>query len=364
MRSRASITVDLASRSYPVHVGTGMGEDLATAIADAVGTAKVAVIMDANLGRLYSARLASQMDLAGVRHQIHLIPPGETSKSLGRAAWLHRRLIAQGLDRSSAVVAVGGGVVGDLAGFVASTFLRGVELYQVPTSLLAMVDSAIGGKNGVNLKSAKNSVGTIWQPRSVWVDLDYLQTLPSDEFRHALAEVAKYALAMDAELFDLLSARAADLLGRDQALLARVIRRCIEIKAQVVSQDEFDAGKRAVLNYGHTVGHALEQASGFALPHGDAVALGMRAAAQISARTRRCGPEVPERQHQLLVSLGLPQESPVVSRAAVLRAMTRDKKVRAGRLQWVLLSRIGDVLWEQQVDRDVVVEAVDMVLGR
>jgi len=272
-----------------------------------------------------------------------VVPAGEASKDGARLFDLYAAALAAGLDRRGLVVALGGGVVGDLAGFAAATFLRGVRCVQAPTSLLAMVDSSVGGKTGINLPEGKNLVGAFHQPALVLADTDALRTLPRREFVSGLAEVVKYGAIRDAAFLDAIAADAPALLAGDAAAVARAVRRSCEIKAGVVAGDEREeSGLRAVLNFGHTLGHAVESVAGYGTwLHGEAVAIGMAYAARLSVRLAGLGPEAAARLEGLLAALGLPGSAPGLSWAALRRAMGVDKK-SAGRVpRFVLLEALG-----------------------
>jgi 3-dehydroquinate synthase len=231
--------------------------------------------------------------------------------------------------------------VGDLAGFAASVWLRGIRLVAVPTTLLAMVDSSIGGKTGVNGTRSKNAIGTFWPPSAVVADVACLETLPPPAYRDAFAEVVKYGVAMDRGIFELLQEERPRLLGGDRRVLERVVFRCVTAKALVVARDERERGPRAILNYGHTAGHALEAATGFRISHGRAVAFGMRVAAKVALSLELCGPRLVEAQDELLTAYGLPDRAPAADPARVLAAIEHDKKARRGRVAWVMPRRLG-----------------------
>jgi 3-dehydroquinate synthase len=258
------------------------------------------------------------------------------------------------------VLAIGGGVVGDLAGFVASTFARGLQFFQVPTTLLAQVDSSVGGKVGINLPGAKNMVGAFWQPRGVRIDVDVLATLPDREYRAGLAEVVKYGVILDAEFFAFLEQSVAAINAHDPAVLTRVIERCCRLKADVVEQDECElTGLRAVLNYGHTFAHAFEAAGAYGLLlHGEAVAIGMECAARLAHRMNRIDDEFLSRQTALLTALHLPTEVPDFDGDELVRIMRRDKKVDEGQLRFVLPARLGHVELVKDVRVSDVIEAL------
>jgi len=274
---------------------------------------------------------------------------------------LWNALLAEGADRQSVVVAIGGGVVGDLAGFVAATFARGLDFFQVPTTLLAQVDSSVGGKVGVNLPGAKNMVGAFWQPRGVLIDVDVLQSLPSREYLAGLAEVVKYGVILDAEFFAYMEAHADAINAKDAAVLTHIVERSCRLKADVVEHDERElTGLRAVLNYGHTFAHAFEALGDYeTLLHGEAVAAGMRCAARLAARLGRIDSAVVDRQEALLAALGLDVDAPTVEGQDLLRAMHRDKKVSAGKLRFILPDRIGHVALVGDVPDEDVLAALE-----
>lgn len=306
----------------------------------------------------YASVVASALRDADHDVCVLTVPTGEESKSLDEAARLCRELVRAGLDRGSAVLALGGGVIGDLAGFVAATLFRGVAFVNVPTTLLAQVDSSIGGKTGVNLPEGKNLVGTFYQPRLVMADVLTLRTLPAREFRSGLAEVVKHAMIGDAELFRLLEEDAEKILARDPATLEAVIARNCAIKARVVEQDEREAGLRALLNFGHTVGHAVEAGLGYgAVTHGEAVAYGMLVAATLSVRRGLCAPADASRLEALLRRFDLvPTVRP--SPELLETYIVRDKKMRDGVLQFVLTAGVGSATFAPISDRKDLREAL------
>lgn len=291
-------------------------------------------------------QVAASLADAGVTVDLVVVEPGEMSKSTETADELWQKLLDLGADRKSVVAAVGGGVVGDLAGFVAATYARGLSLVQIPTTLLAQVDSSVGGKVGINLPGGKNMVGAFWQPLGVLIDTDVLATLPPREYRAGLAEVVKYGVILDAKFFDYLERHADGLTARRADVLQHTIARSCELKALVVSQDEREeTGVRAVLNYGHTFCHAFETLTGYEkLLHGEAVSIGMLCASRLAERLGRIDASVTARQQTLLKQLGLPTDVPdELESEAILRVMSRDKKVEHGRLRFVLPSRLGHV---------------------
>lgn len=339
------VRVALGERSYDIEVGAGRLARIG-ALATSLGkVSRAVVITDANVQEPYALPAAESLSAAEIDVDIISVEPGEESKSVEVAAGLWIGMLELGADRQTVVVAVGGGVVGDLAGFVAATFLRGLRFVQVPTTLLAQVDSSVGGKVGVNLPEGKNMVGAFWQPIGVLIDPDVLRTLPDREYRAGLAEVVKYGVILDAEFFGILEERVDQINARDPHCLAQVITRCCRLKADVVEADEFErSGRRAILNYGHTFAHAFETLSGYGnVLHGEAVAMGMTCAARLAQRLRRVDEEFVARQTALLERLQLPFVPPKVDADSALKVMAHDKKVSHGELRFVLPSRLGEV---------------------
>ncbi|MEQ8849218.1 3-dehydroquinate synthase [Botrimarina sp.] len=344
--STATVRVELAERSYDILIGAGL-LDRVTEFVDARGGARhVAVVTDTNVDGLYGDAVADRFVDAGVEAHVLVVDAGETSKSPDVAADLWQTMVDEGCDRQTVVVAVGGGVVGDIAGFIAATFARGLTFFQFPTTLLAQVDSSVGGKTGVNLEGAKNMVGAFWQPRGVLVDTDVLSTLPDREFRAGLAEVVKYGVILDADFFGWLEASADAIVARDAGALRRVIQRSCQLKAQIVQLDETEqTGARAKLNYGHTFGHALEAATGYEqLLHGEAVSIGMVCASRMAELMGRITADETNRQLSLLRRFGLPVKLPRgIDLGELSSLMWRDKKVHDGEIRFVLPSRLGEV---------------------
>ena len=319
------------------------------------------IITDENVQEPHALRAAESLVAEKIDVAVVAVKPGEESKSVDVAAGLWQGLLQLKADRSSLVVAVGGGVVGDLAGFIAATYARGVRFLQVPTTLLAQVDSSVGGKVGVNLPEAKNMVGAFLQPLGVLVDAATLDTLPPREYRSGLGEVVKYGVILDAELFAYLEAHADELTRRDPQTLIHVIARCCQLKADVVRLDEREeTGHRAVLNYGHTFAHAFETLTGYGkLLHGEAVAIGMDCAARLAEQLGRVDGAFVRRQRALLESLGLSLRLPKIAPERVAAAMMHDKKVQHGRLRLVLPDRLGHVELVSDVSPEDVREAME-----
>lgn len=333
------LIIDSPSGGYPVLIGTNLGRELRNVVTrlDPTGAA---IVTDTNV-RPWANKVAKTIKRVGLKTAIHAVPASERSKSLAQLDTVLSFLERERIDRGGIVIAVGGGTVGDLAGLAASIWHRGVRLVAVPTTLLAMVDSSIGGKTGVNGRRSKNAIGTFWQPSAVISDLASMESLPEPGYRDAFAEVVKYAVAMDRGLFDLLQRNTPRLVDRDLSLLERVVFRCVAAKALVVAKDERDRGPRAILNYGHTAGHALEAATGFRVSHGRAVAFGMRVAARIAVSMDLCSKRVAESQDELLEALGLPDRMPHADPKRLLAAIAVDKKARRGKVAWVMPRRIG-----------------------
>ena len=356
------IRVNLAERSYDIEIASGNLQRLGAFAAERGRTTHAVVITDENVQEPYAMRATESLVRAGIDVELIAVPPGETSKSIAAAADLWREMLDLGADRRTIVVAVGGGVVGDLAGFVAATFARGLRFIQAPTSLLAQVDSSVGGKVGINLPAAKNMVGAFYQPAGVLIDTATLATLPANEYRSGLAEVVKYGAILDAEFFAYLESHAAEIIARREDVLARVVARCCRLKADVVEHDEREeTGLRAVLNYGHTFGHAFESLAGYGkLMHGEGVAIGMCCAARLAQRLGRVDAEFVARQQKLIESFGLPTAVPNIDREKILAAMQHDKKVAHGKLKFVLPDRLGHVESVGEIDPKEVSAALDV----
>jgi len=354
--------VELGDRSYPVTVGSGVALSVAEHVPSTA--TRVAVVADRAVLAM-ARRLAASMRGAGRQVSLVALAGGEGVKTWYAAGRLVARFAALGLDRGDCAVVVGGGSVGDLGGFAAASYQRGIACIQVPTTLLAMVDSAIGGKTGVNLAAGKNLAGAFWQPRAVLCDLDALQTVPDRAYRAAFSEIVKYAMVADASLAGALELFLPGLLRREPAALTQVVLRCCAIKAEVVASDEREAGRRAILNYGHTVGHALEAVTGYsdALLHGEAVACGMRVAGRLSMGLCGCPEEDVAWQDAALARCGL-QTAPRVDPAAVVAATRGDKKARSGAMRWVLVERRGEASFGHLVPEDEVLGAVAEALAR
>lgn len=320
---------------------------------------RVFLVTDSEVGVLYAQSVLALLTEVGFEPRIFTIPAGEASKSFASFQRIIDWLVEQKAEQKEPLLALGGGVVGDLTGFVASCYYRGVPLVQLPTSLLAQVDSAIGGKTGINHALGKNLIGAFYQPTLIYVDPAMLLTLPERVYREGWAEIVKYAIILDAEMFDLIEEHTRELDARDPALLSAIVARCIRMKMDVVQRDERDSGLRNILNYGHTFGHALEAITDYgAWLHGEAVSIGMEIAARIAVASGTCSQEEAARQTRLLQALRLPVRCPGVDGDAILEAMQRDKKVRAGRTRWVLPTRIGHAEVFGDIDPAIVQAAI------
>jgi len=338
------VRVELGARAYPVVIGDGLLDEIGARLAALGFTGRCGLVTSERVGALYRERVLEALGGAGFRPTVVEFPDGEEHKNLAWLTIVYDRLLDAGLDRRSPVVGLGGGVVTDVAGFAAATLLRGLPCALVPTTLLAQVDAAIGGKTGVNHVLGKNLIGAFHQPRLVLADVGTLATLPRRELVAGVAEVVKYAAIRDAELFTWLERRIDDLIGLDADVLVPVIAACARHKAAVVAEDEREErGGRAVLNFGHTVGHAIEALTEYReWLHGEAVAIGMIAAARLSQRLGRCPVEAADRLVRVLKRAGLPTEIPAgLSPAALALAMQADKKSAAGRIRFVCLADIG-----------------------
>lgn len=338
------IKVDLGARSYEIRIGEGVLAQTGALCRELELGPSALIVSDTHVDPLYGPALEDGLRAAGFQVGRVAVPAGESSKAEAMLFRLYDEALDRGLDRRAFIVALGGGVVGDLAGYLAASFLRGLRYVQVPTSLLAMVDSSVGGKTGINLPRGKNLVGAFHQPVLVVADLATLRSLPPREYTAGLAEVLKYGVIRDAAFFDELEKNVPGLRAGDPALMETVIAHCCRIKAEVVRLDERERSLRAILNFGHTLGHAIEQVTGYGTYlHGEAVSLGMAYAAQLSCRVTGFPPAEADRVISLLRALGLPVERPDLDWPAVRRAMTLDKKTQDRVLKFVLAGRIGAV---------------------
>jgi len=357
------IDVTLGERSYQIVIQPGLLAASGTILAEQLTAKTVLIIADERVAGLYARRLRDSLEQAGLRVHIETFPPGEESKTLDQAQRLWQACAAHRLDRSAAIIALGGGVTGDLAGFVSACWMRGVRLVQIPTTLLAMVDSSVGGKTGVNSPAGKNLIGAFKQPQCVLIDPELLQSMDDREYRAGLAEVLKYGVIRDAAFFQWQEGCAEELLARVPEVVARAVAQCCRIKAEYVAEDETEHGVRAQLNYGHTFGHAIELETRYArYLHGEAVGLGMRMAAALAGAIGVLSDDqLPGRQDRLLERYRLPLTHEVAdpsSAAARLAAHCQlDKKVTHGRTRFILPRRMGEVVTHEAPDAAQVIGA-------
>ncbi|MCC9640723.1 3-dehydroquinate synthase [Rhodopirellula sp. JC740] len=362
-----SIEVALGERSYPIWITTSQADgsnpvDFASSFQDSVGSCSHAVLIhDAAIADTVANQVERVLAGMNIRVTNIQVPSGETSKSVAQLETIWNTMLGSGTDRQSVVVAVGGGVVGDLAGFAAASFTRGLRFVQVPTTLLSMVDSSVGGKTGINLPGGKNMVGSFWQPQMVWIDTQTLSTLPDRDFISGMAEVIKYGVIEDAEFFSWLKDNTGSLAERNPDALRHAITRSCESKARVVAEDEREtSGRRAILNYGHTFAHAIEATAGYGVClHGEAVAIGMQMAARLGIDMELCPPSLLEEQTAVLEAAKLPLVWKEADPDQMLPVMARDKKVAHGKLRFILPNRIGDVSLVGDVPAEKVIRAIE-----
>ncbi|HWQ76922.1 MAG TPA: 3-dehydroquinate synthase [Syntrophomonas sp.] len=354
------VRVELAENSYDIHIGEKCLDRLPQLLTGVDHDSVSMLVSDQLVFSLYGERTMALLGAAGWKIEPAVIKGGEECKNLTTLEWLYERMINAGMDRHSTVFALGGGVTGDLAGFAAASYMRGVGYIQLPTSLLAQVDSSVGGKTGVNLPLGKNLVGAFYQPGLVLADVDLLHTLAEKEYQTGLAEVIKYGIIWDREFFEYLETNAANIKRRDTNCLIHMVRRCCEIKAEIVSQDEKETGLRALLNLGHTFGHAFEALTDYRqFTHGEAVAIGMICAARLSARLGMMTDNEAGRVAALIDSYGLPTTYGDLAAADIIDRMRLDKKNAAGKIKLVLPAGIG----RSQVIGSVTEEQIKSVLS-
>jgi 3-dehydroquinate synthase len=348
------IAVRSVTEQYDIHIGPGVLAHVGAHVVSLTQGRKVFLMSHPPLYKLYGAPLVDSLRAAGCGVEVCLVPEGERSKTLLSASRLFTRLARGGADRHSVICALGGGVLGDLAGFVAATYMRGIPLVQIPTSLLAMVDSSIGGKTAVNHKLGKNLIGAFYPPRAVFTDTALLQSLPEREYLCGLSEIVKAGAIGDVELFQFIEEHVEAIRQREETVLTTLIERAIAVKVRVVQEDPTERGVRAILNFGHTLGHALEAATMYTqYSHGEAVAVGMALVAILSERLGYCSAAVRSRLCALIEALGLPTTYTDLPPQRLLEVMTHDKKSLNGVIRFVLLKEIGDVAFHQQVPLEV-----------
>ena len=354
-----AISLPLPGRdqSYEILIDPGLRLRLPLLLAALRLSIRIFLVTDTRVGSLYGDQTVTILKDGGFSPTLLTVPQGERAKTWPVVQRLAKELLARGADRSTALLALGGGVVGDLTGFLASIFMRGVPFIQIPTTLLAMVDAAIGGKTAINLTEGKNLLGTFHQPRLVAVDPQFLRTLPPSQRRNGLAEVIKHGFIRDPDLLTRME-KGAKRLFKDEGELTEIIHRAAAIKAQVVAADERERGLRRILNFGHTLGHGLEQASNFHLAHGEAVAWGMLAALGLSVKLVGLPPQEAAWGKQLIRSFGLARRLPALDPQAVLAALTLDKKRQADRVVFVLLKRLGEPVIQEDVSLRIIEEVM------
>ena len=359
------VRVELGEMSYDIVIGRGLEQELQTFIEQAGFSEKALLISDTNVGKLYGGQVLRILRKAGLQADIFLVPAGESSKSLAQAEELYTRAIELGLDRRSAIFALGGGVVGDLAGFIAATYMRGVPFVQLPTSLLAQVDSSVGGKVAVNHQLGKNLIGAFYQPQAVFMDLNLMTTLPKREVYTGLGEIIKYGIIYDEAFFAFLEDHAADVLALEPEAAVHMIARSCEIKAEVVAQDEKESGLRRILNFGHTIAHAIEKETKYVrYNHGEAVAIGSIGAARISQALGLIDAACVERVIELTKRLHLPVCAEGCLVDDMYADIFHDKKTVNGQVNWVLMEAIGRVKIEKHVPEAVVRQAMAACIAK
>ena len=357
-----NITVNLPQNSYQIAIASGSLSQLGNQMGQSNLGKKVLVVSNPEIFNYYGDTCIKSLEAAGFETCTHLIPAGEQYKNLKSITQVYDTAFNNHLERSSTLVALGGGVIGDMTGFTAATWLRGVNFVQIPTSLLAIVDASVGGKTGVNHPQGKNLIGAFYQPKLVAIDPSVLKTLPEREFRAGMAEVIKYGVIWDEDLFTKLEQcdRLDSLEQIGDHLLETIITRSCQAKADVVSQDEKEAGLRAILNYGHTIGHAVESLTNYQkFVHGEAVAIGMVAAAKIAIQMGLWTAAEAKRQNELIKKAGLPTDIPTeLDIEAILEAMKSDKKVKAGKVRFILPTKIGEVTISDRVTAEIIKQAL------
>jgi len=354
------IRVKLGERSYDICIGSNIIGKIGAKLKSLNSIPKTAIISNPTVYGLYGKKVLNSIKSSGFDAVPVIIPDGERYKDVSIVQKIYGELLRHRLDRKSALIALGGGVIGDITGFVASTYMRGIAYMQIPTTLLAQVDSSVGGKTGVNHKLGKNMIGSFYQPKLVWIDIDTLKTLPQKEVFAGLAEVIKYGVIWDARLFAFLENNRDKILRLDKKSLTHIIKCSCEIKAAVVSKDEREAGLRAILNYGHTIGHAIETATGYKkYLHGEALAIGMHTEARLAERLGIVSEKSVRKIKSLIDSYGLPSETPSkINLKSMMSSMQLDKKAVAGELKFILPERIGKVRIQKGIKEGLIREAL------
>ncbi len=367
--TRAEVSVDLGTRSYDITISDGLLAHAGRTIAPLLARPVTAIVTDENVARHHLKTLTDSLSDAGIKHSSIILPPGESTKNYAHLARVCDDIIAAGMERNDRIIAFGGGVIGDLAGFAAAIVRRGIGFIQIPTSLLAQVDSSVGGKTGINSPHGKNLVGAFHQPVAVLADINVLNTLPERELAAGYAEVAKYGLLGDADFFSWLENNASRIFAGDPQARIHAIRTSCQAKAAIVASDEREAGDRALLNLGHTFGHALESATGYSdrLLHGEGVAIGMAQAFRFSEQLGICRPGAAARMQGHLKSVGLPTDVSGIRKhlpdaGRLVEIMRQDKKAEAGRINFVLVKDVGNAYIDKTIEEDGLVKFLEAEL--
>ena len=356
----AELQVGLGERSYPIYIEQGCMQTLGKDLCEKKIGNKFGVISDSRVAELYGDIFIESLRKSGINATLFTFPEGEQNKNLQTFATLASQLTQAGFDRHDALIAFGGGVTGDITGFLASAYMRGIPFVQVPTTLLSQVDSSVGGKTGVDIPEGKNLIGAFYQPKAVYIDIELLKTLPREELLGGLAEVIKHGIIRDTDFLTFLERNRELILNLDSKAIEKTVYICCKIKADVVAEDEREGGIRKILNYGHTIGHAVESASDFQLIHGLAVSIGMVAASRLAVANNLLSPEVSERIFQILSDYKMPVEvPPELDRKRIKRYILTDKKAVSGQVFYVLPTKIGQTCVTDKVTED----QVDLVLG-
>ncbi|MFA4917210.1 MAG: 3-dehydroquinate synthase [Syntrophales bacterium] len=349
-----------SSSSYEIQIGYDIMEESGLIMAKNSIADRYVVVTDSNVSALYGEKILKELRKAGLEIELIEFPAGESSKNITVALNMIRKLLDLGVDRKSALIALGGGVVGDMTGFLASVFMRSIPYVQIPTSLMAQVDSSIGGKTAVDLPEGKNLLGTFYQPKAVFIDLKFLDTLPESEFKNGLAEIIKYGIINDTDFFDLLEDETGAIGNRERTFLECIITTSCTIKKKIVEIDERDQGLRQILNFGHTIGHAVESESGYKIPHGSAVSIGMIAAARISEKLHDFPSADCARIESLINIFGLPGEIPAfINTGGIISRLKWDKKKSGGMINFVLLKKLGLPFVNAHVTESILTEVIE-----
>ncbi len=356
------IIVKLGKNSYSVSIGRGLMDNIGAYVKNILQGSTVAIITDDVVAPLYLERARASLKRSGLRVVTVALPDGEEQKSVETAKHICEELIKNNIDRTHSLMALGGGVIGDLTGFAASIYMRGIPFIQVPTTLLAQVDASIGGKTAVNLPSGKNLIGTFYQPKAVFIDVDVLDSLKGEVFAEGMSEIIKHGIIRDANYFGFLEENLKGILAGDKNLMIKMVAVSCRIKAEVVSEDEKESGLRAILNYGHTIAHAIESLSSYrSVLHGQAVSIGMAVAGRIAVLKGIFPEKELEKQNRLLRNAGLPVSQSKFSPEDIIRALKNDKKAKDGKIRFVLPVKIGRVIITDDVDDALISKAVDSV---